>query len=76
MSKDKAKERVLKELAELEEKTARLAEFIDDENRKYASLSLAAQRLLQEQYNIMQQYILVLRCRISIWEEYDDDNKL
>lgn len=69
---DKAKNRVIKEIADLEDKISKLSEFMD--NPKYDRLSMAAQRLLQEQYAIMQQYLTVLKCRISIWEE-DYDNR-
>lgn len=63
-----AKERVEAEVGELGAKLLRLQEFINN-NEAFKKLSLAQKYFLRRQAEIMEEYAVILRCRLSIWEE-------
>jgi len=60
-----ARERVVLELAALEDKTSRLAPFLASE--KFASLPDDARQLLERQDATMREYAEILRARLTAW---------
>lgn len=62
-----AKERVEQEKTDLKTKIESLNSFLL--SRKYDEMPLAAQKLLVEQLEIMSKYVLILDCRLSVWED-------
>ncbi len=69
--KDAAKERVEKELAELNEKIVKLVAFLY--GAKPPEITYTAKRLLVEQLSVMQQYSDILTRRLAVWDlpEYE-----
>lgn len=69
--KDAAKERVEKELAELNEKIVKLVAFLY--GAKPPEITHTAKRLLVEQLSVMQQYSDILTRRLAVWDlpEYE-----
>lgn len=62
-----AKERVEKEASELESRATSLNGFIG--TPKFNNLNDAAKDYLIRQRDVMWQYLVILRCRLSIWED-------
>lgn len=62
-----AKERVEKEASELESRATSLNGFIG--TPKFDNLKDAAKDYLIRQRDVMWQYLVILRCRLSIWED-------
>lgn len=69
--KDAAKERVEKELAELNEKIVKLVAFLY--GAEPPKITHTAKRLLVEQLSVMQQYSDILTRRLAVWDlpEYE-----
>lgn len=69
--KDAAKERVERELAELNAKIVKLVAFLY--GAKHLEITHTAKRLLVEQLSAMQQYSDILTRRLAVWDlpEYE-----
>lgn len=68
-------ERLVDEYAELRTKYFKLRDFIEGEKIKELNLSLINQHLLIKQYQVMAEYIEILRLRLSV-EGLNTDNNL
>lgn len=64
--KDAVKERVEKELAELNEKIVKLAAFLY--GAEPSRITHTAKRLLVEKLSVMQQYSDILTRRLEVWD--------
>ena len=62
-----AKNRVIKELNDLDTKTAKLIQFIETD--KFKTLPDSAKSLLESQREIMLQYLAILNSRLENWDE-------
>ena len=71
-SSDAAKERVEKELLDLNEKIVKLATFLYSPALKKANLSRTMIMLLQDQLHVMQQYSEILEQRLDIWGKAEE----
>lgn len=71
-SSDAAKERVEKELLDLNEKIVKLATFLYSPALKKANLSRIMIMLLQDQIHVMQQYSEILEQRLDIWGKAEE----
>lgn len=71
-SSDAAKERVEKELLDLNEKIVKLAIFLYSPALKKANLSRTMIMLLQDQLHVMQQYSEILEQRLDIWGKAEE----
>lgn len=71
-SSDAAKERVEKELLDLNEKIVKLATFLYSPTLKKANLSHTMIMLLQDQLHVMQQYSEILEQRLDIWDKAEE----
>lgn len=69
--KDGAKERVYKELEDLNEKIVKLSAFLFSE--KAIALSERMQKAMCDQLSTMQEYAKVLMYRIQIWGKTDKE---
>lgn len=70
---DSAKERVEKELEELNEKIVKLSSFLFGKKLITAGLSYRAEDLLREQLRHMQDYAHILQLRLSVWGKTDEE---
>lgn len=70
---DPAKERVEKELEELNEKIVKLSSFLFSKKLITAGLSRRMEDLLREQLRSMQDYARILQLRLSIWGKTDEE---
>lgn len=68
-----AKERVEKELLDLNEKIVRLATFLYSPALKKANLSRAMIVLEKDQLHVMQQYSEILEQRLDIWGKSEEE---
>lgn len=66
--KPTAKERVVQELMELEQRLDKLLFFIHSDTFR-EKMNFAEKRLLTEQAEVMQKYVEILTARIDIWRE-------
>lgn len=66
--KTTAKERVVQEWMELEQRLDKLLDFIHSETF-HEKMNFAEKRLLSEQAEVMQKYVEILTARITIWRE-------
>ena len=66
--KTTAKERVVQEWMELEQRLDKLLDFIHSETFQ-KKMNFAEKRLLTEQAEVMQKYVEILTARIYIWRE-------
>ena len=66
--KTTAKERVVQELMELEQRLDKLLDFIHSDTFR-ENMNFAEKRLLTEQAEVMQKYVEILTARITIWRE-------
>ena len=71
-SSDAAKERVEKELLDLNEKIVKLATFLYSPALKKANLSRTMIMLLQDQLHVMQRYSEILEQRLDIWGKAEE----
>lgn len=62
-------QRVVDELQELEDKIVKLLRFMNPNNKTYTSLPLTEQRLLNSQYNVMNEYAKILTMRIELFNK-------
>ena len=72
-SSDAAKERVEKELLDLNEKIVKLATFLYSPALKKANLSRTMIMLEKDQLHVMQQYSEILEQRLDIWGKSDEE---
>lgn len=70
---DPAKERVEKELEELNEKIVKLTSFLYGKKLVEAGLSFRMRDLLSEQLRAMQRYAELLQNRLAIWGKTDEE---
>lgn len=70
---DEAKERVEKELDELNEKIVKLTSFLYGRELAAAGLSCAMKDCLEEQLGTMQRYASILQRRLAIWGKSDEE---
>lgn len=70
---DPAKERVVAELNELNEKLVKLTSFIYGEKVIKAGLSEEMRCALREQARVMQDYALILQRRLALWGKTDEE---
>lgn len=70
---DEAKERVEKELDELNEKIVKLTSFLYGRKLTAAGLSYAMKGCLEEQLGVMQRYAAILQRRLAIWGKTDEE---
>lgn len=70
---DPAKERVEKELEELNEKIVKLSSFLYGKKLVEAGLSFRMRDLLSEQLRTMQRYAELLQNRLAIWGKTDEE---
>lgn len=70
---DPAKERVVAELNELNEKLVKLTSFIYGEKVIKAGLSEEMRCALREQARVMQEYALILQRRLALWGKTDEE---
>lgn len=70
---DPAKERVEKELEELNEKIVKLSSFLYSKKLVEAGLSFRMRDLLSEQLRTMQRYAELLQNRLAIWGKTDEE---
>ena len=70
---DEAKERVEKELDELNEKIVKLTSFLYGRKLAAAGLSYAMKNYLDEQLGTMQRYAAILQRRLEIWGKSDEE---
>lgn len=70
---DPAKERVEKELEELNEKIVKLSSFLFSKKILDAGLSCRMRELLTEQLRAMQEYARILQIRLSVWGKTDEE---
>lgn len=70
---DPAKERVEKELEELNEKIVKLSSFLYGKKLVEAGLSFRMRDLLSEQLRAMQRYAELLQNRLAIWGKTDEE---
>ncbi len=70
---DSAKERVVAELNELNEKLVKLTSFLYGEKVIKAGLSGEMRCALREQVRVMQEYALILQRRLDLWGKTDED---
>lgn len=66
--KTTAKERVVQEWMELEQRLDKLLDFIHSDTFR-EKMNFAEKRLLTEQAEVMQKYVEILTARITIWRE-------
>lgn len=66
-----AKQRVINELYELSIKTSKLVLFMGTDN--FMKLSKNMQYLMQDQLRCMIEYANILRRRLSIWDNSDEE---
>ena len=71
-SSDAAKERVEKELLDLNEKIVKLATFLYSPALKKANLSRTMIMLEKDQLHVMQQYSEILEQRLDIWDKAEE----
>lgn len=72
-SADTAKERVEKELEDLNEKIVKLSSFLFGKKLVESGLSHKMVDLLREQLRNMQDYARILQLRLSIWGKTDKE---
>lgn len=70
---DPAKERVVAELNELNEKLVKLTSFIYGEKVIKAGLSEEMRCALREQARVMQEYAFILQRRLALWGKTDEE---
>ena len=70
---DPAKERVEKELEELNEKIVKLSSFLYGKKLVEAGLSFRIRDMLNEQLRTMQRYAEILQNRLAIWGKTDEE---
>lgn len=70
---DPAKERVEKELEDLNEKIVKLSSFLYGKKLVEAGLSFRMRDLLSEQLRTMQRYAELLQNRLAIWGKTDEE---
>ena len=70
---DEAKERVERELDELNEKIVKLTSFLYGRKLAAAGLSYAMKDCLEEQLGTMQRYAAILQRRLEIWGKSDEE---
>ena len=70
---DPAKERVEKELEELNEKIVKLSSFLYGKKLVEAGLSFRMRDMLSEQLRTMQRYAEILQGRLAIWGKTDEE---
>lgn len=70
---DPAKERVEKELEELNEKIVKLTSFLYGKKLVEAGLSFRMRDMLNEQLRAMQRYAEILQNRLAIWGKTDEE---
>lgn len=66
--KTTAKERVVQEWMQLEQRLDKLLDFIHSDTFR-EKMNFAEKRLLTEQAEVMQKYVEILTARITIWRE-------
>lgn len=71
--KDEAKERVEKELEELNEKIVKLTAFLFGKKILEKRLSQRMCRVMQEQLDVMRRYANLLQERLAIWGKSDEE---
>lgn len=70
---DEAKERVEKELDELNEKIMKLTSFLYGRKFAAAGLSFEMKSCLEEQLGTMQRYASILQRRLAIWGKSNEE---
>ena len=70
---DEAKERVEKELDELNEKIVKLTSFLYGRKVAAAGVSFEMKSCLEEQLGTMQRYASILQRRLAIWGKSDEE---
>ncbi len=70
---DEAKERVEKELDELNEKIVKLTSFLYGRKFAAAGLSFEMKSCLEEQLGTMQRYASILQRRLAIWGKSNEE---
>lgn len=70
---DPAKERVEKELEELNEKIVKLSSFLYGKKVIEAGLSFRMRDMLNEQLRTMQRYAEILQKRLAIWGKTNEE---
>ena len=70
---DSAKERVEKELEELNEKIVKLSSFLFSKKLIESGISHRMRDLLAEQLRYMQDYARILQIRLSVWGKTDEE---
>lgn len=71
--KDEAKERVEKELEELNEKIVKLTAFLFGKTILEKGLSHRMRGIMQDQLDIMRRYANLLQERLAIWGKSDEE---
>lgn len=71
--KDEAKERVEKELEELNEKIVKLTSFLYSKAILEKGLSRRMRGIMQEQLDVMRRYAYTLQERLVIWGKSDEE---
>lgn len=71
--KDEAKERVEKELEELNEKIVKLTAFLFGKAILEKGLSRRMRGIMQEQLDVMRRYANLLQERLAIWGKSDEE---
>lgn len=70
---DEAKERVEKELDELNEKIVKITSFLYGRKFAAAGLSFEMKSCLEEQLGTMQRYASILQRRLAIWGKSNEE---
>lgn len=70
---DEPKERVEKELDELNEKIVKLTSFLYGRKFAAAGVSFEMKSCLEEQLGTMQRYASILQRRLAIWGKSDEE---
>ena len=73
--KDPAKERVVTELAELNDKIVKLTAFVYGDKILDMGLSRRMLHLLRQQLHAMHEYASILQERLAIWGKSDEELK-